>query len=81
MVTSFALSLAVAAASLPKDIMFKLFVGTNITLGSQVTQSFVIGMHSAFVMSVGLVILATAISFVRGKEDRTAQAVQPVAGK
>ncbi len=80
MVTSFALSLAVAAASLPKDVMFKLFVGTNVVLGSQVTQSFVIGMHSAFVVSVGLIILAAAISFVRGKEDRQALAAQHLAG-
>jgi EmrB/QacA subfamily drug resistance transporter len=80
MVTSFALSLAVAAASLPKDVMFKLFVGTNVVLGSQITQSFVIGMHSAFILSVVLVILAAAISFVRGKEDRQAQAAQRVAG-
>lgn len=80
MVTSFALSLAVAAASLPKDVMFKLFVGTNVVLGSAITQSFVIGMHSAFVVSVGLIILAATISFVRGKEDRQAQAAQHLAG-
>jgi EmrB/QacA subfamily drug resistance transporter len=80
MVTSFALSLAVAAASLPKDVMFKLFVGTNVVLGSQVTQSFVIGMHSAFIMSIGLVIIAAAISFVRGKEDRQTEAARQIAG-
>ena len=79
MVTSFALSLAVAAASLPKDVMYKLFVGTNVTLGSQVTQSFVIGMHSAFMVSVGLVCLAATISFVRGKENRPAQTAQGIA--
>jgi MFS family permease len=70
MVTSFALSLAVAAASLPKDVMMQLFVGTNITLGSDVTQSFVIGMRSAFTVSIFLSIVAAAISWVRGKENR-----------
>jgi EmrB/QacA subfamily drug resistance transporter len=70
MVTSFALSLAVAAASLPKEVMFQLFVGTNVTLGSQITQEFVIGMRSAFLVSVVLSIIAAGISFVRGKEDR-----------
>ncbi len=70
MVTSFALSLAVAAGSLPKDVMMQLFVGTNVTLGSQVMQEFVIGMHSAFVVSVFLCLLAAGISMVRGREDR-----------
>jgi EmrB/QacA subfamily drug resistance transporter len=74
MVTSFALSLAVAAASLPKDAMFQLFVGTNVKMGSSVTQAFVVGMHSAFLMSLGLCLVAAAISLVRGKEDRAAQA-------
>jgi MFS family permease len=76
MVTSFALSLAVAAASLPKDIMMQLFVWTNVTLGSKVTQAFVIGMHSAFLLSVALCVLAAGFSFVRGKENRNEQAAQ-----
>jgi EmrB/QacA subfamily drug resistance transporter len=70
MVTSFALSLAIAAASLPKDVMLQLFVGTNISLGSEVTQNFVIGMRSAFVVSIVLCLIAAGISLVRGKEDR-----------
>ncbi len=68
MVTSFALSLAIAAVSLPKEVMMQLFVGTNITLGSEVTQNFVIGMRSAFIVSIGLCIIAAGISFVRGRE-------------
>jgi EmrB/QacA subfamily drug resistance transporter len=74
MVTSFALSLAIAAASLPKDVMMQLFVGTNITLGSEVVQNFVIGMRSAFVMSIVLCLIAAGISLVRGKENRRQQA-------
>jgi MFS family permease len=70
MVTSFALSLAIAAASLPKQVMMQLFVGTNISLGSEVTQNFVIGMRSAFIMSIVLCIIAAGISFVRGRENR-----------
>ncbi|MGD0004146.1 MAG: MFS transporter [Anaerolineaceae bacterium] len=70
MVTSFALSLAVAAASLPNDIMMQLFVGTNVTLGSKVAQDFVIGMRSAFVLSVVLTLVAAGFSFIRGKENR-----------
>jgi len=74
MVTSFALSLAVAAASLPRDVMMQLFVGTNVTLGSQVTQDFVIGMHSAFIVSIVLCLVAAGLSAVRGREDRRGQA-------
>jgi EmrB/QacA subfamily drug resistance transporter len=72
MVISFALSLAVAAGSLPRDVMLKLFVGTNVSLGSQVMQDFVIGMHSAFTVSIVLCLIAAGISVVRGKEDRKA---------
>ncbi len=72
MVTSFAVSLAVAATSLPKNIMLQLFVGTNVTLGSKVMQAFVIGMHQAFVVSIILCLIAAGISFVRGKENREA---------
>jgi len=71
MVTSFALALAVAATSLPRDVMMSLFVGTNVTLGSAPMQAFVIGMHSAFLVSTVLVFVAAGISFVRGKEDRS----------
>jgi len=70
MVTSFALSLAVAANSLPKAAMMQLFVGTNVVLGSQVTQEFVIGMHSAFVLSIVITLIAAAFSYIRGKENR-----------
>src|SRR5512138_3224040 len=74
MVTSFALALAVAASSLPRDVMMQLFVGNNVTLGSAPMKAFVIGMHSAFLVSTVLVLIAAGISFVRGKEDRHAMA-------
>jgi EmrB/QacA subfamily drug resistance transporter len=75
MVTSFAVAMAVAAGSLPRDVMMQLFVGTSITLGSEVMQSFVIGMRSAFEVSIALCVVAAALSLVRGKEDRRAQTV------
>jgi EmrB/QacA subfamily drug resistance transporter len=78
MVMSFALSLAVAAASLPHDVMLQLFVGTNVSLGSQIEQEFVIGMHSAFLVSIALCLVAAGFSLVRGKEDRHGQAIHPI---
>lgn len=74
MVTSFALSLAVAASSLPREVMMQLFVGNNVALGSAPMQAFVTGMHSAFIVSTVLVVIAAAISFVRGTENRSALA-------
>lgn len=74
MVTSFAVSLAVAAGSLPHDVMMNLFVGTNVTLGSQVMQAFIIGIRNAFLVSAVLCLVAASFSLVRGKEDRKRQA-------
>jgi hypothetical protein len=68
MVTSFALSLAVAAGSLPRDIVMEIFVGNNVQLGSQPMGAFVIGMHHAFFVSIGLSLVAAAMSLIRGKE-------------
>jgi EmrB/QacA subfamily drug resistance transporter len=68
MVTSFALSLAVAAGSLPRDVVMEIFVGNNVQLGSQSMRAFVIGMHNAFFVSIGLSLVAAAMSMIRGKE-------------
>ncbi len=78
MVTSFALALAVAAGSLPKDVMMALFVGTNVSLGSAPMQAFVVGMHSAFYVSLILGLFAAAMSMVRGREDRRQQAAATI---
>jgi EmrB/QacA subfamily drug resistance transporter len=80
MVTSFALSLAVAAASLPRTVMFQLFIGTNVVLGSAITKSFVIGMHSAFMVSIVLCLIAAGFSLVRGEENRRSQKAVRVPG-
>ncbi len=74
MVTSFALALAVAASSLPKQVMMALFVGTNVSLGSAPMLAFVSGMHNAFLVSTILIFIAAGISFVRGAENRSALA-------
>ncbi len=81
MVTSFALSLAVAANSLPKSIMMQLFVGTNVSMGSTLMRSFVLGMHSAFTVSIILCLLAAVLSYIRGRENRQAQAESRIAGE
>jgi hypothetical protein len=52
--------------------MMQLFVGTNVTLGSQTMQAFVLGIRSAFLVSIVLCVLASGFSLVRGREDRGA---------
>ena len=69
MVTSFALALAVAAGSLPKDAVMQLFLGTNLALGSEPMQAFIVGIKSAFRVSIVLCLAAAAFSMVRGKEE------------
>ena len=78
MVISFALSLAVAASSLPRDVMLQLFVGTSVNLGSKIMQEFVFGMHRAFLVSFLLCLVAAGFSIVRGREARTSPAGLPV---
>lgn len=70
MVTSFALALAVAASSLPKQVVMQLFVGTNVALGSETMQAFIGGIQHAFWVSGALCLVAAGFSLVRGKEDR-----------
>jgi EmrB/QacA subfamily drug resistance transporter len=74
MVTSFALAMAVAAASLPREDMLKLFVGTKVEMGSSSMAAFVVGMRAAFSVSLVLLFVAAFFSAVRGKEDRAARA-------
>ena len=74
MVTSFALSMAVAASTLPREDMLRLFVGTKVAMGSSSMAAFVIGMRGAFSVSLGLLVVAALFSVVRGKEDRAGRA-------
>jgi EmrB/QacA subfamily drug resistance transporter len=74
MVTSFAVALAVAAGSLPHQVVMNLFIGTNVTLGSQSMQAFILGIKNAFLVSTFLCLVGAGFSFVRGKENRRQQA-------
>ncbi|HTO94666.1 MAG TPA: MFS transporter, partial [Bacteroidota bacterium] len=59
-----------AAGSLPKQVVMELFLGTNIALGSEPMQAFIVGIKSAFRVSIVLCLAAAAFSMVRGKEER-----------
>jgi EmrB/QacA subfamily drug resistance transporter len=68
MVASFALALAVAAASLPRDTMLQLFVGTSIHVGTSLMLAFVDGMQAALRVSIVVCLVAAAMSLVRGPQ-------------
>lgn len=67
-VISFALSLAVAAGSLPPDVALSLFTATVTVLTAALKAAFVEGMHSAFHVSAVICVVAAGLSFVRGPE-------------
>jgi hypothetical protein len=73
MVTSIAVARSVAAGSLPHQAVMSLFIGTNITLGSQSMQAFTLGIMNAFLVSTFLCLVAAGFSFVRGRENRCQQ--------
>jgi hypothetical protein len=52
--------------------MMLLFVGTDVSSGSQEVQVFVVGIRNAFVVLVVLCVLASRLSLVRGKVHRGA---------
>jgi hypothetical protein len=70
MVTSFALALAVAAGSLPTDVMLQLFIGTPAHLGTTLMLAFVEGMRAALRGSVVICLLAAGVSLVRSRPER-----------
>lgn len=70
MVSSFALTMAVAAGALPREVMLQLFTGTATHLGTDLMIAFVQGMEAAFRVSILICLIAAALSMVRGQEAR-----------
>jgi hypothetical protein len=66
MVISYASALAIAAGSIPRQVMMQLFVGTAVKLGSPSMVAFTRGMSAALRVSVAMCLIATVFSMVRG---------------
>lgn len=66
---SFVLAITVASASIPRSLAFEIFVGTSRLVGN-VTGAFIQGIDAALVVSLLLLILAGAMSWSRGAEQR-----------
>lgn len=75
MVTSFALALATAAATLPKQLAGAIFLGTSSSLGGPVMAAFTGGMQHALFVSFGIVLVAACMTVAAGDTARTRQDV------
>ena len=70
LVSSFVLAISVAAASVPRQVAFEIFVGTSILTGG-VSKEFLLGIHNAFYVSIAILTVAGVMSLIRGKEVRS----------
>jgi MFS family permease len=69
LVGSYVLAISVAAASIPRQVAFEVFIGTN-TLSGGVSQAFIYGIDHAFYASIVILVIAGILSFIRGKDVR-----------
>jgi len=65
MVLSFATAMVVAATEIPRRLAFAIFVGTG-GLSPLLRTSFTKGMHAAFYLAIGLMVVAGIFSLLRG---------------
>lgn len=65
MVFSFALSLAVAAASMPPAMVSEIFLGSQVHLSANIATAFTGAMSHAFIASIAISLLALGFSAVR----------------
>jgi MFS family permease len=69
LVGSYVLAISVAAASIPRQVAFEVFIGTK-SLSGGVSQAFVSGIDHAFYASVAILAIAGVLSFIRGRDIR-----------
>ncbi len=66
---SFVVAISVAAAAIPREVAFKVFIGTTNLVGG-VSDAFLSGIHAALTVSLGILFIAAIMSWVRGKGAR-----------
>jgi len=77
MLGSFVLAISVAAATIPRQVAFEIFVGTtNLTGG--IAQDFIYGIDSALYISLVLLAIAFILSLSRGEAARSEQPTEVV---
>ena len=73
---SYVLAMTVASLTVPRQVAFEVFLGTSNLIGGVATK-FLTGLHSAFLMSVAILLAAMVLSAVRGREERGALVSSP----
>jgi EmrB/QacA subfamily drug resistance transporter len=63
---SFVIAISVASASVPRSVAFEIFIGTTNLTGT-IANEFITGIDSALMVSMVLLGISGAMSFVRGK--------------
>jgi hypothetical protein len=76
LVGSYVLAISVAAASIPRQIAFEVFIGTT-NLSGGVSQAFIFGIDQAFYASIAILVVAGVLSFIRGREVRSKEKEEP----
>ena len=66
---SFVITITVAAASIPREVAFQVFIGTT-NLKGGVSQAFVQGIDAALWISLVFIAIAGVLSWLRGEETR-----------
>jgi EmrB/QacA subfamily drug resistance transporter len=66
---SFVLAISVAAASIPRQVAFEVFIGTT-NLSGNVTTDFIAGIDHAYYVSLAILVVAGVLSVIRGRESR-----------
>jgi EmrB/QacA subfamily drug resistance transporter len=64
---SFVIAISVASASVPRSVAFDIFIGTTNLTGA-IAGEFIVGIDSAFIVSMVILAIAGAMSFVRGED-------------
>jgi EmrB/QacA subfamily drug resistance transporter len=78
LVGSYVLAISVAAASVPRQVAFEVFIGTSSLTGG-VSTAFLGGIHNAFYASIVILAIAGILSYSRGKEVRKQNPANPKA--
>jgi len=69
LVGSYVLAISVAAASIPRQVAFEVFIGTK-NLTGHVSQAFISGIDHAFYASIVILTIAFILSYIRGRDVR-----------
>jgi EmrB/QacA subfamily drug resistance transporter len=78
LVGSYVLAISVAAASIPRQVAFEVFIGTT-NLAGNISQDFLFGIHNAFYASIIILAIAGVLSYSRGRENRKETVAKPKA--